>query len=148
MAGRTLAFSRAAFTEAWLNPALTRAEIAAQFDMSDIHTWRVARRFGLPARKMGPPPKDLPEEFIRAAWLAGVSAGEICRAAGIVSDTIYARLDALGLQRRGPGARPKMSLADFRAVQLREALAARAREEQAALWNADMVDGRPRRRAA
>ena len=90
----------------------------------------------------------MPVAFVRAAWMAGVAVGEICKAAGIVPDTLYARLESLGLERRGPGTRPKMTLVDFRAEQLRQALAARAREEQSALWNAEMVDGDPRRRAA
>lgn len=142
MAGRTLVFSRAAFTEAWNDPNLSRYDIALRFDMSNMHTWRVARRFDLPPRKKGPRHKALPDQFIRAAWLAGVSAGEICREAGIVEDTLYVRLDDLGLKRRGPGARPKMTLADFRVMYLRAAMAVSAQEEQAALRLAEMVDGR------
>ncbi len=142
MAGRSLSFSRAEFAAAWNDPQLTRAEIAERFGMSELHTWRVAKRFGLPPRKIGPRLKRVPDAFIRAAWLAGVSAGEICEAAGIVPDTLYARLEPLGLSRRGPGARPKMTLAEFRAVLLRARLGRAAREEQAALLNAEMVDGR------
>lgn len=141
MAGRTLTFSRAAFTAAWNDPTLSREDIARRFDMSNMHTWRVARRFGLPPRLKGPRLKKLPDAMIRKAWLAGVSVAEICEAAGIVCDTLYARLDRLGLHRRGPGARPKMTMADFRAMQLREAMAATAREEEAALRLAEMVDG-------
>ena len=148
MAGRTLTFSRADFTAAWNNPALSRAEIAALFDMSELHTWRVAQRFGLPRRAKGPRQKSIPVGFVREAWLAGVRCGEICRVAGIVPDTLYARLESLGLERRGPGTRPKMTLAEFRMSQVRKAMAATARAEQEALWNAEMVDGDPRNRRA
>jgi hypothetical protein len=47
-----------------------------------------------------------------------------------------------GLGNRPQGMRGTIGMADYRVLQLREALAARAREEQAAFALAEMVDGR------
>lgn len=139
---QTKTFSVAAFRQAWLNPSLTRIKIGAMFGISSLQTWRRAKALGFPPRKMGGRPKQTPDAFIREAWLAGVAAEEIAKRAGISPDTLYSRLPALGLPLRGQGRRAKMTLMEFDHVQLREAMAASARETQAALVLSEMVDGR------
>lgn len=136
----TKTFSVAEFRRAWLNPAMTRPEIGAAFGISDLQCWRRAKDLGLPPRKMGGRPKRTPDTFIRAAWRAGVSSREIAERAGISVDTLYNRLQVLGLALRGAGKKPTLTITEFDALQLRQALAARAREEQAALRNAEMWD--------
>lgn len=138
---QTKTFSVAAFRQAWLNPRLTRDEIGAMFGISSLQTWRRAKALGLPARQMGGRPKQVPDAFIRAAWLAGVAGEEIAKRAGICQDTLYARLPALGLPLRGQGKRPKMTLIEFDQAQLREAMAASARAEQKAMAEAGMLHG-------
>jgi hypothetical protein len=133
-------FSAKAFAEAWGNPDLTRDQIAASFGMSNLHTWRVAKRLGLPPRQIGPRPKAVPEAFIRAAWLAGVGSHEIAARAGISPDTLFVRAKAMGLALRGSGVKPKMTLMEFDEISLRERLAASAAETRAALINAEMAD--------
>jgi hypothetical protein len=133
-------FSAKAFADAWINPDVTRDQIAARFGMSNLHTWRVAKRLGLPPRRIGPRIKAVPEAFIRAAWLAGVGSHEIAARAGICPDTLFHRAKAMGLPLRGSGVRPKMTLMEFDAIALRERLAAAARVERAALINAEMAD--------
>jgi hypothetical protein len=141
-------FSVAAFKAAWLDESLTRAQIAGMFGVKVVQIWRRAKALGLPARRKGGPRKSFPEAFVRAAWMAGVSSHEIASRAGISNDTLFRSLAGLGLPLRGSGAQPKMTLMEFDQDQLRLALAASARETQAALWDADMVDGDRRRRAA
>ena len=51
---------------------------------------------------------------------------------GISADAVYRRARKLGLSRRGYGARPKLSLADYRVQQNVQRMAETARAEQAA----------------
>jgi hypothetical protein len=90
---------------------------------------------------MGPPFKRTSETFIRAAWVAGVSTSEIAGRAGIDRMTLYARVREMGLPLRGRGTRAKMTLMEFDQAQLREAMAASARETATAMRMAEMVDG-------
>lgn len=144
-------FSAAAFKEAWLNEDLTCAEIAAQFGISTVQSWRRSKALGLPARRKGPPFRALPDDEIRAMWLAGVKSRDICRAFKMDAMTLWARVRSMALPLRGGGKKAGLiTISEFRAMLLRDALAARAREEQAALLNAEMVDNHQamRRRAA
>ena len=134
-------FSAKAFAAAWADESLRRPQIAAMFGISNLHCWRRAKALGLPPRRQGPPRKATPDAFIKAAWLAGVGSRAICRAAGIDDETLYSRVREMGLPLRGPGKRPKMTLADFREVQLRDAMAISAAETRAHMKLAEMVDG-------
>ena len=65
---------------------------------------------------------------------------DIAAALGCNRKTVHNYCVRLNLTRRGSGHRPKATIADFCAVQLRDAMAASARETDAALRLSDMVD--------
>lgn len=133
--------SRAAFVEAWNNPDLTTEDIAAMFGVYRTSVSHMGQRRGLPPRKCGAKPKVQREPFA-SLWLAGVSTLDIAKAIGVSRNYTGVLARRFGLSNRPQGARDVISIEDFRALQLREAMAASAREEQAALALAEMVDGR------
>lgn len=132
---------RAAFAEAWNNPDLTTDDIAAMFGVYRTSVSRMGRARGLPPRKTGSKPQIKREPFA-SMWMAGVSTAEIAKALGLSRNYTGVLARRMGLPNRQQGTRQVISMDDYRAAKLREALAARAAEEQAALRLAEMVDGR------
>lgn len=132
---------RAAFAQAWNNPDLTTDDIAAMFGVhrSSISIMGPCR--GLAPRKIGAKPKHDREAFARL-WLAGVTTAEIAMHMSMARNYPGVLARSIGLPARWRGWRGGITMADYLAIRLRNALAARAREEQAALINAEMVDGR------
>ena len=143
--GRRIA--RAAFADAWNNPDLKTEDIAEMFGVYRTSVSHMGQRRGLPPRKGGPKAKIQREPF-SSLWLAGVSTLEIAKELGVTRNYTGVLARRFGLPGRPQGNRDSISMADYRALQLRAALAASARETEAALRLAEMKDGDPRRWAA
>lgn len=139
--------NHAAFAKAWHNPDLTTEDIAAMFGVYRTSVSTMGQRRGLPPRKCGAKPKLTREPFA-SLWLAGVGASDIAAALGVSRNYTGVLARRFGLPNRPQGARNVISMADYRALQLRTALAASAREEQAALVLSEMVDNPQRMRRA
>lgn len=135
--------SRAAFVEAWNNPDLTTEDIAAMFGVYRTSVSHMGQRRGLPPRKCGAKPKVQREPFA-SLWLAGVSTLDIAKAIGVSRNYTGVLARRFGLSNRPQGARDVISIEDFRALQLREAMAASARETLGHMACAEMLDD-PRR---
>lgn len=121
---------RAAFVAMWNDPAVTTDQIAARFGMHRSTVSPYGQRIGLPPRKTGAK-RQICEKTFTALWLAGVATTDIARALQFhrTHSTYLAR--RLGLPKR-QGFRKVISLDDYRTAQLREAMAATAKAEQAA----------------
>lgn len=150
---RSPSYSAVEFKRLCADEAFTIRQIAARLNMEMQGVRKHARRMGLPPRKGGRRASvQWPADFA-AMWLANVGAPEIAERLGCHATMISRKARKMGLPDRRATRWNIITIADYRALQLRNALAARAREEQAALRNAEMVDGRqdarwPKGRAA
>ena len=150
-ANRGKRISEAEFRRMWMNSNLPVREIAKALGINVGNVSARAKRRGLPSRNAPNASArvhgiDCP--LFAKMWLAGVGTRAMAAHYGVSSGTPTNTARRLSLPARGNRAGYAMTVADFFALQLRIAMAASARETQAALWNADMVDGDPRRRAA
>ena len=136
-------FNSAAFTAAWNNPDLTTDDIAAMFGVYRTSVSHMGQRRGLPPRKTGAKPKIDREPFV-SFWLAGVSTLDIAKHLGVSRNYTGVLARRFGLQGRPQGARKVISMDDYRAMQLRAAMAASARETLGHMAMAEMLDD-PRR---
>jgi hypothetical protein len=133
--------SRAAFVDAWNNPDLTTDDIAAMFGVYRTSVSRMGQTRGLPPRKTGAKPRITREPFA-SLWLAGASTLDIARHLGVSRNYTGVLARRFGLQGRPHGARTVISMDDCRALQLREAMAASARETLGHMACAEMLDDR------
>ncbi len=141
--------SEAGFRRMWFDSSLTLAEIGRELGIKQQAVSMRAATRGLPRRPARGAKPACDPELLAKLWLAHVAIDEISASLGCDPKTVRNTRKRLGLPERGPGRRARMiTMADYRAGQLRTALAQSAREEQAALRNAEMVDGDPRRWAA
>lgn len=137
--------SEAEFRRLWEDMSISQAEIGRRLGISGE-----AVRYRAKTRKLQPRPKGYPfarkvnEARAVRLYLTGYSEGAVAVIMGHPRPTIQAALNRAGVVRRSRNDPTSIS-AD---KALRIAMAASARAEQAALWNAEMVDGDPRRRAA
>lgn len=130
--------SRAAFIAMWNDPTLTTTEIAAKFGIHRSSVTPYGQRLGLPRRKDGAKRKVCVKTFT-ALWLAGVTTADIAVALHMSQNYTGTLAANLGLPQRRKGTRDVCSLDDYRASQMRAAMADTARREQAAakaLWRA------------
>ena len=141
----------AEFRAMWYDPSLTIADIAAALNIGKRSVWQRAHHRGMPDRttiiRMGPAP--ILDDKAKAMWEACVRREDIATLYGVHPSTVDQHVHRKGW-RRGRKVnrwRPAISLTDFYAIRLREALACRAREEQSAIVMAEMRDFQ-RRRAA
>ena len=125
--------------EVWMNSALTTQQAAAAVGLARGSLWRRAKALGLPPRASGNRHAivgPLAELRFRAMWQAHVHASEIAAHFGIHVMTVSGQARRLGLAPRARPSRP-ISMERFRSmcreVELRDALAARAEVENAAL---------------
>lgn len=130
---------RAAFVAMWNDQTVTTDQIAARFGMHRSTVSTYGQRIGLPPRKTGAKVKVCEATFA-ALWHASVATSEIAAAMGMCRTHTTYLARRLGLPKR-QGKRQVISLADYRAGLLREAMAASARETKAALLLSEMVDG-------
>lgn len=146
--------SEAEFRRLWGDLSLSEAQIGQMLGISQTAVSSRAMTRGLPRRPASGGAIVITDNTLfRRLLLAGLRYADIAERMGCNEKTVRNHRKRLGLPGRGEGKRATMTLADFDALQLRNALAARAREEQAALRNAEMVDGRqdarwPKGRAA
>ena len=135
--------SEAEFRRMWEDLSMSVAEIGERLGICQTAVSSRAATRGLPARpKRGGKPV-LDPDALRRLWLARVGISDIAEALGCDAKTVRNTRKRLGLPARNPGRwKETVALDDYRADQLRRAMAASAREEQAALVLSEMVDGR------
>lgn len=135
----------AEFRRMWYDPSLTVADIGRILGICDRSVWQRAKHRGMPDRTtiIKPGPRPTLDAAAEAMWRACVRAEDIADLYGVKVSTVHMHVHRNKVQRSRKVNRwhPAISLADYRALQLREAMAASAREEQAALRLAEMVDG-------
>ena len=130
--------SEAEFRRMWADLSLSQAEIGRRLGISgEAVRFRAASRDLPPRPPQRPFARQFDHERIVRLYLAGMSADAVAKRVGCSRAVVKAAVIRAGHQMRSrnmPG-RPKPD--DL----LREAMAASAREEQAALRLAEMVDG-------
>lgn len=146
-------FKAREFRDMWSVQWLPAQAIADHLDINRNTVTEIARGLGEELRTDTRPsrwhirPNQIPE--FKEMWAAMVKAADMAKYFGCHARSVHNTAARLGLGLRGRRHHAQfITIADFRAMQLRNALAASAREEQAALRNAEMVDGDPRRWAA
>lgn len=140
--------SRAALIRAWADPR-PLPEIAAEFGFSMQRLSAMAHEAGLPHRPVGPKKRGIGGPEFARLWLDGVKTKDLIKLYGCDHLAPARQARRLGLPKRGRGWVYKMTLDDWKADRMREAMAASARETHAALVNAEMLDGwHPHRRVA
>lgn len=136
----------AEFRRMWFDPAMTVTDIAAALDICARSVWQRARHRGLPDRTtiIKPGPKPTLDAAAEAMWRACVRSEDIAAAYGVNVSTVHQHVHRQGIKRQRPVDRwhPAITMAEYRALQLRAAMAASARESEAALRLSEMVDGR------
>lgn len=133
MACRSIRVSAADVRKAWCDSELTLAQAAAQLDMSTHCLQDRAAALGLPARRTGRREAIRPhqEAEFRRMWTAGVSARLIGTEFGCSYFAVINTATRLGLEMRGVGFRPRMTLAAYREARLGAAMKATAASERA-----------------
>jgi hypothetical protein len=144
-ARRKTRFSRAAFIEAWNDTTLNVDMAAERLGMKRYTCSRYAHIMGLGQKVYHGRKAKLPEDF-NAMWIAGVSKHEIAQACGISFGTVCLHVRYRKLPPRPMGARVKMTLAEFRAMQAEERLAKRMAESARVTTLAYEITGRETRR--
>lgn len=148
-ANRGKRISEAEFRRMWDDLTLSERQIGVMLGITQTSVSSRAMTRGFPPRpaRGGRPVCD--PDALRRLWLAHVPIPDIAAALGCNEKTVRNTRKRLGLPERGPGQWARaVALDDYRALQLRIAMAASARETQAAMWDSEMVDGDRRRRAA
>lgn len=150
--GRGAIMAEATFAKLWRDPTVNIETIAARLGISRQAVRIRARVRGLPPRvgsgntARARTEQSAPE--IAPMWLANVGLAEMARHFGCSHTAILRAANRLGLPKRELTRWDAITIEDYRAAQLRTALAASARETEAALRLAEMKDGDPRRWAA
>jgi hypothetical protein len=125
--------AEAGFRALWADATLSNADIAARCGMSrDMVTFH-GRSLGLPRRRSGRRSQFGFDATFDAMWRAGVLAREIARAYGCSARLVPHTAAQRGLPARGRFAGVVVTLADFRALQLRLSMAADAARTRDAL---------------
>jgi hypothetical protein len=149
--GRGKLMAEATFASLWNDPAVHVTEIAERLGISRQAVAIRARVRGLPKRAGWKSSHKRVEDDapgLAEMWLANVGVTAMAAHFGCSHTGIMAAAERLGLPKRKLSRWDAITVDDFRAAQLREAMARSAREEQAALRLAEMVDGIAQRRAA
>jgi hypothetical protein len=106
--------------------------------------YRAAQSLGLPARPRGRPAKACREK-IKAMWLAGVVTHEIAAVTCVSVKAVAYNVKAMGLPKRESGRsglqKGNIDRYEYALRELQKRLAQAAAKEQAAMINAEMVDG-------
>jgi hypothetical protein len=138
--------SEAAFARLWSDPAVHVADIARTLGITRQAVAIRARVRGLPPRKgarkaVRDRVEDRCPDFA-ALWTAGVGLVAMMEHLGCCHTAILKAAARLGLPKRRLTRWNALTMADYRATLLRDAMAASARETRAAMKLAEMVDGR------
>lgn len=135
----------AEFRRMWFDPTLTLDDIGRQLDICNRAVWQRAKHRGMPDRTtvIKPGPAPTLDAEAEAMWRACVRVEDIAAAYGTSVSTVHMHVHRNRVRRARVVSRwhPGITLADYRTLQLRAAMAASAQEEQAALRLAEMVDG-------
>lgn len=133
----------AEFRRMWHDPELTVDDIARALNVCRRSVWQRARHRGMPDRTtiIKPGPKPTLDAAAEAMWRACVRGEDIAALYGVNVSTIHMHVHRKGIERSRQVDRwhPAITLSDYRAAQLREAMAASAKAEQAAalaMWRA------------
>ena len=133
--------SEAEFRRMWADLSLSVTQIGERLGIGQTAVSSRAATRGLPARPKRGGRKVLDPEALSRLWLARVGISDIAAALGCDPKTVRNTRKRLGLPARNPGRwKETVSLDDYRAEQLRRAMERSAREERAALRNAEMID--------
>lgn len=139
-----------AFCSLWNNHAVPTRRIAEAMGMTRQGVQYWAARLGLPSRAKLRRRKHDPA-LLAEMWAAGVSTSDIAQHFGLAHHACVstaARCMGLPRRQRGPsgrmngGWRPTITAAAFFEARLAQRMARSAREEQAAMIAAEMVDRR------
>jgi hypothetical protein len=126
----------AEFRRMWHDPDLTVDDIARALNVCRRSVWQRARHRGMPDRTtiIKPGPKPTLDAAAEAMWRACVRGEDIAAIYGVSLSTIHMHVHRKSIERGRQVDRwhPAITLADYRAAQLRNAMAASANSEQAA----------------
>lgn len=128
--------SEAQFRRWWLDTSITVAQIGERLGIGQQAVTHRAQIRKLPPRPKSGAKPACDEAKFRRLYAAGISHVEMAEFFDCDIKTVLNTRKRLGISNRPRGKRCKVKLADI----LRECLAAAAREEQAALRLAEMVD--------
>lgn len=137
--------SEAEFRRMWGDLSISQNEIGRRLGISGE-----AVRFRAAARELPPRPPARPfarrhdHARIVRLYRSGLAMHVIAQQLGCTRSVVRLALDNAGVKRRGRHDPAGVTNAEF----MRLAMATSARETRAAMWDAEMVDGDPRRRAA
>jgi hypothetical protein len=135
----------AEFRRMWEDPSLTLADIAASLGICQRAVWQRARHRNLPARGyIVAKARSVFNDEFPAMFAARVHSAAIAAHYGCTVSNVEKHARKIGATRSRPITRwdKGLTLADFRALQLRDAMAASARETAAAMMDAEMIDNR------
>lgn len=146
--GRTV--TAAEFRRMWFDVTMTQEDIAAALDIGLRSVWQRARHRGMPPRTGITNAVCTLDAAAEAMWRARVSVEDIAAAYGLTVSAVHKHMRAGGIQRSRPVTRwrPAISIDDYRAAQLAEAMARDAAVTRQALFDSEMVDKIGRRWAA
>lgn len=135
----------AEFRRMWFDPELTVDDIASALNICRRSVWQRAKHRGMPDRTtiIRPGPKPSLDAAAEAMWRACVRGEDIAEAYGVNLSTVHMHVHRRGIERSRPVNRwhPAITLADFRALQLRQAMADDAQKCRVQFEAAEMVDG-------
>lgn len=142
---RGMTVTIAEFRRMWFDPTLTLDDIGRILGICNRAVWQRAKHRGMPPRPsiIKPGPAPILDAEAEAMWRSCVRVEDIAAAYGTSVSTVHMHVHRRSVKRDRVVSRwhPGITLADYRTIQLRVAMAASAREEQAALRLAEMVDG-------
>lgn len=135
--------SEAEFRRMWGDNTLTIAEIGKRLGVTGACVSNRAKRRGLPSRNaplVSARERKIDCPDFAGMWSAGVSTAAMAAHYGVANATIWYTARRHGLPSRTLSRWHMISVADYRAVQLREAMAASAQKTAEALRRSGMVD--------
>lgn len=142
-ANRGKRISEAEFRRMWEDMSISQSEIGRRLGISGNAVKMRAKVRGLPDRPKGRPfARKMDHGRLAALYRAGLSMHAIACAEGCAEHTVFKALQRAGVESRHR--KDPMTTGCL----VKAAMAASARETQAAMWDSEMVDGDPRRRAA
>lgn len=133
------------FRRMWFDPALTLEDIGRILGICSRSVWQRARHRGMPDRTtiIKPGPAPTLDHTAEDMWRACVRAEDIAAAYKTSVSTVHMHVHRRGVKRDRTVSRwhPGITIDDYRQMKLGEAMAASARETEAAIDLAEMRDG-------